>query len=90
MITEYANQVARAAIAKRDAILKEAIDSRIGSGWSPHDLIGRLESQMTTSSGVERFSLDGKPLIEFYPAEPTQDHRESSHYVGYNQKYRLL
>lgn len=90
MITECASQAAKGMIARRDAILKEAIDARIGQGWSAHDLVGRIEMQITVSTGYEQVILDGKPLIEFYQAEPTTEAKDLSYYIGYTQKYRLL
>lgn len=90
MITECGNQVAKSMIAKRDTIIRQAIVERIGNDWTLGDLLDRLSSTVVQHSGVETFYLDGKPLVEFYPADPIVNCRDHSNYVGFGQKYRLL
>jgi len=90
IITECANHVAKSMIAKKEAVIQGAIRSRIGDDWSVQSLADRIESVTVAHSSVETFYLDGKPLVEFHPAEPTRDYHDYSHYAGFNQKYRLF
>jgi hypothetical protein len=76
-------------IAKKEAVIWDAICSRVGGDRSVQNLVGRIELVTVAHSGVETFYLDDKPLVEFYPAEPTRDYHDYSHYVGFNQKYRI-
>lgn len=90
IILDIANQAAKSMIAKKDAVIWNAISAQIGADWSVQELFGRVERVVVSHSGVETFYLDGNPLVEFYPADPIVNCRDHSNYVGFGQKYRLL
>lgn len=74
---------------KKDAIISEVLDRELGAGWKYAEI--RTRGTMTTyPNGREVFSIDGKPLLEFWPVELTEEKTEMGWKIHASQRYRAL
>lgn len=58
----------RAMIKGRDNVILDAIGFKIGLNWALNDLVDRCHL-ITGVDTAETFSIDGTPLVVFYPHE---------------------
>ena len=69
----------------RDQVLVKATAFTLGEGWSLTDMIKRGEV-IVTHNKHETFTLDGVPMVEFYPHEIIM----RADVLEITQKYRKL
>lgn len=69
----------------RDQLLVNAINFKIGEGWTLTDVIKRGEF-IIKCGGFETFTFDGAPLVNFWPHETTM----LANSLTITQKYRKL
>mgnify|MGYP006948911899 CR=1 FL=1 len=67
-IAKIAETAMSAVLRQREEVLSQVISERLGrTDWILADVVGRLERITSTNSKVETFTLDGEPLVDFYP-----------------------
>lgn len=67
--TKLGNDIARQVAEKRDSLLSVIITERLGHAeWKLHAIAHRLGRFKVNDNPSETWTLDGKPLIELWPA----------------------
>jgi hypothetical protein len=66
LILKASEGIASKIASSKDLILCNAVNTRLGRGWLPADLVGRMFRQFPPD-GSEIYYLDGKPLVKFFP-----------------------
>lgn len=69
-MNRYHQLLAEGIVRAQDKALSEAIDKRLGVGWTLEELTSRLECVIFNAApGIETYHLDGRPLLRLYPPE---------------------
>lgn len=70
-VHDLASNAARSFVGETDAVVRAAINKRIGrDDWSLDELKGRLEiTTFQHRPGIEVYSLDSQPLITLHPLQ---------------------
>ncbi len=70
-ISELAHDASMSLAAETEAVLRSAINTRLGrSDWPLNEIAGRLEVHHPQNKpGVDVYHLDGRLLVEFYPVK---------------------
>jgi len=66
------SQMARRSTAQKEALIRDAITSRLGDEWTIADITDRGEFTVTLD-GTEIFTFDGVDLIHFSPTRAEVD-----------------
>lgn len=69
-----------------DNAIREAINNEIGANWKLGDLDGRMESIKIVSQEHETICIDGKPIMQLWPVEVSNDGRR----INAKRNYRIL
>jgi len=85
-----AGQMMTVLMEKKDNIIREAINRKIGTDWTLEDLKGRCH--VTTSPNTyEVFYLDGRAIVKFDEPHLQQDFNElPKHAVSAHVKYAFI
>lgn len=87
MITQ---DLAQGTMAKRDAIIRKAIDFKMGRiDWAPEELKGRGEL-VKYPDGQVVFNFDSAALLAFYPMSVHCDGSGTSTHMVASQNYRVI
>ena len=78
-----------AMVARKDELIRQAINSVIGDDWCIRDLIGRGEF-LVLPDKTEIFKFDGVELIHFMPPRTEIDDSKVGMVVNSVQEYRFL
>lgn len=66
--SEMAGRISRELARKKDALISEAITARIGPDWTPQGIAFRLTRHHEKNQPQEVWCLDGRPMLEIWPA----------------------
>lgn len=80
MTALLAGQMMTGLIKKKEDIIREAINRKIGTDWTLEDLNGRY-CMTKPPNTYEVFYLDGKPIVKFDDPHFQQDLSELTRYV---------
>jgi len=85
-----AGQMSTALMAKKEEIIREAINRKIGTGWTLKDLERRCYTTKSPNT-YEVFYLDDKPIVKFGDPHLQQDFSEQpKHVVSFQIEYAIL
>lgn len=65
--SEWASKLSRELAAKKDELIREAINRRIGTDWKLEDMRGRLNLIIDARKPEQVLCLDGTPILELHP-----------------------
>ena len=85
IIEELQNELSRKAMKEKDDLLRYVFDRFFKDGWCLNDIKERGECAILPDK-TEVYSIDKKPLIEFYPYRV----EFSSNNCSISQKYKIL
>jgi len=88
---EWANIISQEHVKKQDAILTEAINNAIGTGWTIETIKHRIAIHTHAAKpGLEIILLDNRPILELLPIEISTEKKGRSTFYKAGRNYRFV
>lgn len=87
---EMAGQIGRELARTKDDLISAMITGRIGPGWEMDKIKHRLGRYNEKGQPQETWCLDGRPLIEIWPAKCRTEHEEQRSMMHWTVNWRRL